>query len=139
MTWLERLKKAVERCWKHHGAALSIGWFQTKDLFGTDIHFAYPVYQEIVGGKDDGLKVWTGFRFILGELLKNESLTVKNIEVASHCNHCNPHPMVELVGTFEGNEFDLIVMLEPKLYTEAVEILDIASQSVRLIDKENES
>lgn len=138
MEWEDRLKKAVERCWKHHGPALSIGWFQTKDLFGTDIYFAYPVYQEVVGGRDDGLKVWTGFRFILSELLKDESLTVKNIEVASHCNHCNPHPLLDIVGVFEDHEFNLIVLLEPKRNTEAVELLDVAANCVRPMNKETQ-
>ena len=138
MDWKERLKRAVERCWNYHGPAINIGWFQTYDLFNPIILFAYPVHQEIVGGSDDGLKVWTGFRFSVSELLKVDGLKVKNIEGASYCVHCNPHPLLEVAGHFEDHPFDLMVLLEPKRDTEAVEILDVAAQTVRPIKRETQ-
>jgi hypothetical protein len=135
MEWIDKLKKGVEHCWQYHGPAINIGWFQTYDLFNPVILFAYPVHQEIVGGSGDGLKVWTGFRFSVSELLKVDGVKVKNIEGASCCVHCNPHPLLEVAGTFEDHPFDLMVLLEPKRDTEAVEILDVAAQTVRTINR----
>jgi hypothetical protein len=133
--WIDKLKRAVERCWQYHGPAINIGWFQTFDLFNPIILFAYPVHQEIVGGSEDGLKVWTGFRFSVSELLKVDGLKVKNIEGASYCVHCNPHPLVDMAGTFEGNDFDLIVLLEPKFDTDVAELRDAATKTVRPIQR----
>jgi hypothetical protein len=138
MEWIDRLKRAVESCWQYHNPALNIGWFQTFDLFNPVILFAYPVYQEIVGGRDDGLKVWTGYSFSLSELMKTDGLKVKNIVVASQCSHCNPHPLLEMAGTFEDHAFDLMILLEPKQDTEAVELLDIAAQCVRPMNRETQ-
>lgn len=139
MSWIDRLKAAVEGCWQNHGLTHTIGWFQTSDLFNSTILVAYPVYQQVVGGRDDGRKVWTGFRFSLSELLKIENLKLLKLEGASRCDHCNPHPLFEVAGEFEGNEFNLIILLEPKLNTEVVEILDTISQSVRPIVRETQS
>ena len=135
----DRLRQIVEKCWKYHCSAIKVGWFKTSDLFGRPIFFAYPAYQEVVGGKDDGQLVWTGFTFSVTELLDHDSVIAVSIKVLSNCNHCNPHPLLDIVSVFEDHEFNLIVLLEPKRNTEAVEILDIASQSVRLIEKETES
>jgi hypothetical protein len=60
---------------------------------------------------------------------------MKNIEGASYCVHCNPHPLLEVAGTFEDHPFDSMVLLEPKRDTEAVEILDVAAQTVRTINR----
>jgi hypothetical protein len=67
--------------------------------------------------------------------LKVENLTVKSIEVASPCIHCNPHPLIEMTGTFEGNDFDLIVLLEPKYDTEVAELRDAATKTVRPLNR----
>jgi hypothetical protein len=135
MDWKERLKRAVERYWNYHGPASAIGWFHSRDLFGKEFIIGFPAYQEIVGGKSDGKKVWVGFRLSVTELLKVENLTVKSIEVASPCIHCNPHPLLDMAGTFEGNDFDLIVLLEPKYDTDVAELRDAATKAVRPIKR----
>ncbi len=138
MEWEDRLRQIVEKCWTYHCPAIKVGWFRTSDLFGSPIFFAYPAYQEVVGGKDDGQLVWTGFTFSVTELLDHDSVIAVSIKVLSNCNHCNPHPLLDIVGVFEDHEFNLIVLLEPKRNTEAVELLDVAANCVRPINKENQ-
>jgi len=47
----------------------------------------------------------------------------------------NPHPLLDMAGTFEGNDFDLIVLLEPKYDTDIAELRDAATKTVRPIQR----
>jgi len=134
MGWEARLRQAVEKCWQHHGRCESIAWWSERDIFDGEIYFAAPVQQEIRGGAHDGTLTWTGFRFDLTTFLKTEGMTVEKLEVASVCHKCCPHPAMECVGTFEGEPFILITLLEPKYWSEAAEVID--TNNLTLIKKE---
>ena len=132
MEWEDRFRQAVVKHWQHHGGCESVAWWHERDIFDGDVYFAAPVHQEVVGGgKLDGELVWVGFRFALTEFVKTESLTIKGIEVASYCYKCCPHPAMEIVGTFDEQDFILIVLLEPKRDSEAIELLDINTKTIR--------
>ena len=63
--WLEELQEKVSNCWEWHSPALQIGFRYAKPDEGDDFWeiWAYPAVQEIVGGKEDGETVWSGFNF----------------------------------------------------------------------------
>ena len=63
--WLEALQEKVVKCWQWHSPALQIGFQCVKHDAGDDFWeiWAFPAVQEIVGGKEDGETVWSGFNF----------------------------------------------------------------------------
>ena len=69
--WLEELQEKVANCWEWHSLALQIGFRYTTPDEDEDYWeiWVYPAVQEIVGGKEDGETVWSGFDFdVLGFL-----------------------------------------------------------------------
>src|SRR6516225_932441 len=69
--WLEELQEKVANCWEWHSPALQISFRYAKPDQDGDFWevWAYPAVQEIVGGKEDGETVWSGFHFdVLGFL-----------------------------------------------------------------------
>src|ERR1041384_1931892 len=69
--WLNELQEKVANCWEWHSPALQIGFRYAKPDQGEDFWeiWAYPAVQEIVGGKEDGETVWSGFNFDVLEFL----------------------------------------------------------------------
>ena len=63
--WLDELQETVANCWQWHSPALQVTFRYTKpdedDAFWEI--WVYPAVQEIVGGKEDGETVWSGFNF----------------------------------------------------------------------------
>ena len=62
--WME-VQELVADCWEWHSPALQVTFRFVKP--GKDDDFwevwAFPAVQELVGGKDDGETVWSGFSF----------------------------------------------------------------------------
>ena len=69
--WLDELQEKVSNCWEWHSPAMQVMFRYVKPEPTDDFWevWAYPAVQEIVGGKEDGETVWSGFNFdVLGFL-----------------------------------------------------------------------
>jgi len=69
--WLEELQEKISTCWEWHSPAVQIGFRYAKPDQDDDFWeiWAYPAVQEIVGGKEDGETVCSGFNFDVLEFL----------------------------------------------------------------------
>ena len=92
---------------------------------------AAPVFQEVLGGEDDGKKVWTGFVFHAGTLLR--ALTDIRLTAASYCTQSNPTPQVTIQGKYRGHRVSLKVLMEPLASQPVVEIIDTIKFEIRKI------
>ena len=132
--WFDRFARLIERSWAQHGPC---GGFQLSAAFNTDNDewqiVAAPVFQEVLGGEDDGKIVWTGFRFHAEKLLR--AMTVDSISAASVCNECSPTPALTIRGRYRGHRVCLKVMLEPVPGTPVVEIIDTLRFEIRDVPK----
>lgn len=128
-------KQTVERHWKHHAPSQHLNWKVEATDDGWQIAVA-PVYQEIIGGQQDGEKVWAGFRFDLSAFLAERGLLVENVLVASYCTQCVETPYVGIKGSYYAQAFDLRVHLEPIPGSAPVEVIDFISGRIRAIAEE---
>lgn len=124
-------KRAVERHWRHHAPSNHLLWKVTEGD-GWEIEVA-PVFQEVVGSKDDGMMVWSGFRFDLSGFLAERGVSVENVLAASYCTECNETPYIGITGTYYAKVFDLRILLEPVPRSAPVEALDTLTGQVRAI------
>ena len=71
-SWIKEVQEKVANCWEWHSPALQIGFRYAKPEQGDEFWevWAYPAVQEIVGGKEDGETVWSGFNFNVLEFLR---------------------------------------------------------------------
>lgn len=128
--WLTRIIRLVESSWAHHGPCRSL---HVSCAFDTDsgewLILAAPVFQEVLGGEDDGKTVWTGFVFHTEKLLR--AMAVESISAASVCNGCCPTPSLVIRGRYRGHRVGLKVLLEPIPGSAAVELIDTLNFQVR--------
>jgi hypothetical protein len=121
--WLDELQEKVANCWQWHSPALQVIFRYAKPDQDDDFWeiWAYPAMQEIVGGKEDGETVWSGFDFDILEFLTDfepEAVSVSTRQPA--------HPSeLTFEGEFRGRGVFLHLCLEPPEDTEATEILDL--------------
>jgi len=125
-------KGAVERHWRHHAPCNHLLWNVKGGGDGWEIEVA-PVFQEVVGSKDDGMRVWSGFRFDLSSFLAERGVLVENVLAASYCTECNEMPYIGITGTYYAKAFDLRIHLEPVPGSAPVEALDTLTGQVRAI------
>jgi hypothetical protein len=121
--WLKELQGKVAACWECHSPALQIGLRYARPGGGDDFWevWAYPAVQEIVGGKEDGETVWSGFNFDVLEFLADFEAEAAEISTRRHV-HC---PELTFEGRFRGQDVFLHLCLEPPEDAEATEILDL--------------
>lgn len=127
---IEEFKRVVERHWRHHAPCQHLNWSMQESEEGWQIAVA-PVYQEVVGGPQDGEKVWAGFRFDLSGFLGERGVLVENVAAASYCTQCVETPYVGIKGTYYAQAFDLRVHLEPVPGSAPVEVIDTLAGTVR--------
>ena len=110
-------------CWEWHALVLNIGFRYREPDDADDCYevWAYPTVQEIVGGKNDGETIWSGFHFNLSVLL--EEVEAEALSVSTRMANDPPELVVE--GKFRGQEVLLHVCLEPPEDVEATEIIDL--------------
>jgi hypothetical protein len=121
--WLEELQEKVADCWEWHSPALQISFSYTKPDQDDDFWevWVYPALQEIVGGKEDGETVWSGFNFDVLEFLKDFEPEAVGVSTRQHV-----HPSeLTFEGKFRGQGVFLHLCLEPPDDAEATEILDL--------------
>lgn len=132
--WFDRFTRLIEGSWAHHGPCRNL---HVSCAFDTDSGewqiTAAPVFQEVLGGEDDGKTVWTGFVFHTEKLLR--AMVVESISAASVCNECNPTPAVMIRGRFRGDRITLKVLLEPVPGLAVVEIIDMLKCEIRDVPK----
>jgi len=132
--WFDRLARLIEKSWQHHGPC---GSLHVSCVFNSDsgewLIVAAPVFQEVLGGEDDGKIVWTGFVFQADKLLR--AMAVETISAASVCNECSPTPTVVICGRYRGNRVNLKVLLEPIPGSPVAEIIDTLRFEIRDVPK----
>jgi hypothetical protein len=130
--WLEELQEKVANCWEWHcpPCRRSATPSPTSRRLGK---LAHPAVQEIVGGKEDGETVWSGFNFDVLEFLKDfepEAVAVNTRQ------HIHPSEMT-FEGKFRGKGVFLHLCLEPPEDAEATEIVDLRGDGGPVVrDKE---
>jgi hypothetical protein len=133
--WLAKLQEKVANCWEWHSPALQIGLRYAKPDQEDDFWeiWAYPAVQEIVGGKEDGETVWSGFNFDVLQFLADFEAEAVDI-----CTRPHIHPAeLTLEGKFRGQDVFLHVCLEPPKDAKATEILDLRGDDGPVVrDKE---
>src|ERR1700735_5043304 len=109
--WLDEIQEKIADWWEWHSPAMQIGFRYVKPGEGDDFWevWAYPAVQEIVGGKEDGEAVWTGFNFDVLEFLTDfepEAVAITTRRQA------NPSELT-FEGKFHGQDVFLHLCLEP--------------------------
>jgi hypothetical protein len=121
--WIEELQQAVADCWQWQAPALKISFQYTRPDQDEDFWevWVYPAVQEIVGGKEDGETVWSGFDFDLLAFLNDFEAEAVDISTRQ-----TSHPSeVTIEGKFRGQYVFLHLCLEPPDDAEATEIVDL--------------
>ena len=126
-------KQAVERRWEHHGNCHHLLWSINERDDGTWQIEVAPVYQEVLGSKDDGMKVWTGFEFDLSGFFGEPGVFALGFGAVSYCVDCNATPIIAVRGRFQGVPFVMKLHLEPIPESEPVEIIDTIKNETRAI------
>ena len=133
--WLKGLQEKGADCWECHSLSLRIGFRYAKPGGGDDFWevWAYPAVQEIVGGKEDGETVWSGFNFDVLEFLNDFEPESVGISTRQHV-----HPSeLTFEGKFLGQDVFLHLCLEPPEDAEATEIVDLSGNGGPVVrDKE---
>jgi hypothetical protein len=122
--WLEGLEEKVAACWEWHSPAMQVMFRYAKPDQNDDFWevWAYPALQEIVGGKEDGETVWSGFNFDVLEFL-----TDFEPEAVALSTRQPGHPSgLTFEGRFRGHGLFLHLCLEPPEDAEATEIVDLS-------------
>jgi hypothetical protein len=95
--------------------------------------WAYPSVQEIVGGKEDGETVWSGFNFDVLAFMTDFEPEAVAISTRQHVHTSE----LSFEGKHRGQDVFLHLCLEPPNDAEATEIVDFSANGGPVIrDKE---
>lgn len=127
--WQEEFHTLIQESWENHGLCRTImllwDYEESKSIWHI---LATPPFQEVLGGKEDGEKVWTGFEFRLNNFIKSlskiENSSLDEFAVASVCAECNKIPKIVFIGKYKGNLFHLDIWLEPHENSPVSETID---------------
>ena len=122
--WLEELQEKVATCWEWHSPALQISFRSIQPEQADDFWeiWAYPAVQEIVGGKEDGETVWSGFHFDVLEFLNDFEPDAVDLSTRQQFDPAE----LTFEGKFRGQGVFLHLCLEPPEDAEATEIVDLS-------------
>jgi hypothetical protein len=98
---------------------------------------AAPIFQEVLGGEDDGKKVWAGYLFDLMNFSRANGVWVQEIAVLSKCAHCNDAPSTILKCKFRGHGVYIKIYLEPIKNQPSSEIIDVHNKTIKEIPLED--
>ena len=128
--WFDRFARLIKRSWVNYGPCGNLHLASAFDTESREWQItAAPVFQEVLGGEDDGKTVWTGFVFQADKLMR--AMTVKSISAASIWPDFNRTPTITIRGRYRGHRVCLKVLLEPVPGTPVVEIIDTLKCEIR--------
>lgn len=131
--WIQSFYKAIYACWQHHSPCENVNmrseWSKETKCWHIN---AAPVWQEILGGEDDGKRVWAGFLFDFGDFSRAEGVWIQEQAFMSYCSECTDHPKTVTKGKYKGHNFYLHLYLEPPEGCDAAEVIDTLKKEIRL-------
>jgi len=133
--WLQEIQETISNCWEWHSPAVQIGFRYAKPDQDDEFWeiWAHPPVQEIVGGKEDGERVCSGFNFDVLEFLTDFEPEAVSLSTR---RHVDPSELT-FEGKFHGQDVFLHLCLEPPEDAEATEILDVSGDGGPVVrDKE---
>jgi hypothetical protein len=128
-------KTIVEKHWKYHRPCLHRLWSSERLEDAMQFEVA-PVFQEVGGGSDDGMRVWSAFSIHLSDFFAEPGIETTEFGVRSYCIECTPTPFFGVRGKYKGRPFLLMVHLEPIADSKPVEVIDTNNNVVRAIKGE---
>ena len=98
--WMDELQELVATCWEWHSAALQVSCRFAKPDEDDEFWeiWAFPAVQEIVGGKEDGEKVWAGFNFDVLQFMTDFEPEAVGLSTRQHVHP----PELTFEGKFRG-------------------------------------
>ena len=97
----DELRRVVERHWEHYSECASVHWSAVESDGGLNCE-ASPILQEIVGGPEDGSRIWSAFEFDLTAFLAEPNLDVEEITIESLMVAFIRRPGVSIRGHFNA-------------------------------------
>jgi hypothetical protein len=122
------LRRAVARHWHYSNPCLCIHW-EVDEADGVLNCETAPVLQEILGGGDDGCRVWSPFSFDATGFATEPAIEIERVIVESLCNASCRMPGVSICGRFHGQSFVLQLHQEP-ICGDPQEHLDAINQRI---------
>jgi hypothetical protein len=126
-------KDLIGRHWDSHRTCRHQMWSATKLDDGVMQLSVAPIFQQILGGAEDGKLVWTGFSMRLHELFAEPSLEMTEVGFRSYCESCTLNPFIGISGNYKHRPFILTIHLEPVLDTDPIEVIDTINNQTRAI------
>lgn len=133
--WFDDLRHAIEGNWQHHGSCSQVA---IKSLYddqtGNWQIVVAPVFQEVLGGENDGLKVWTGFAFDISNMMGlfgMPGLRIDGIEARSRCVDFTPAPMIAMRCKLGIEKVVIQIHLEPVADSPVAEVIDTITCGLR--------
>ncbi|HQX53627.1 MAG TPA: hypothetical protein PLY87_20970 [Planctomycetaceae bacterium] len=108
-------------------------WSATKLDSGVMQISMTPVFQQILGGPEDGTLVWASFSMRLNELFAEPHLEVTEFGFRSYCEKNTPTPIIGIRGNYKQHPFTLTIHLEPLLESDPIEVIDTIRNQTRVI------
>lgn len=131
-------QESLRGYWFSHSPTEQVWWQCEAQDDGTwQIEIA-PVFQEVFGGPDDGMKVWPGFEFDALGFSNEAGVEVTSLMAKSRCADATPLPSIAIQGEYFGEPFSLKVYLEPKRDSVIREILDYYRHQVRPLENDDD-
>jgi hypothetical protein len=129
--WITEIQKAIRKNWHPLGLTDALNWLIEKDGQSWSIQMA-PVYQEVVGGEQDGEVVWSPFVLDLGDLLQDLAPVFRVVGIAAACPHKQyaTAPMLLIDGRLDDTQVAIAIRLEPPTEASATEVLDVIRRKV---------
>ncbi|HBJ33568.1 MAG TPA: hypothetical protein DDZ51_02170 [Planctomycetaceae bacterium] len=123
----------IVRHWLYHRICRHRMWSATKLDDGVMQISMAPVFQQILGGPEDGTLVWASFSMRLNELFAEPNLEVTEFGFRSYCEKNTPTPVIGIRGHYKLHPFTLTIHLEPLLETDPIEVVDTIKNQTRAI------
>lgn len=130
-------QQVVRRHWNYHAICNQVSWTTDQEDNGRLRFDVSPIFQEVLGGEDDGKRVWTGFEFDLYGFSLEPGIEFRDGGVLSQCIEHADAPLLGITGDYFGQPFVLRIHLEPVAGSEAREIVDTIRNEVRAIEEQS--
>lgn len=137
--WIEGFYQVIEKYWEHHSPCEHVNMYSEWIAEGKSWHvYAAPVFQEILGGEDDGKQIWAGFLFDFGNFSRHEGIWIQEQAFLSACVSCNQIPKTMTIGKYKGHRFYLHILFEPPKETKAIEMIDAVNGNIITVKNDEE-